>query len=134
LYIKEPKPTVTLATQVTVEVLALSVILVVTPVFHAVPAVAVKVIVEAPKVKVLVLLLLELKAPHEQACPLVSRVPLVRVSVLVAAIVKAADNCQTPVEPVKVMFPKVFPPLSIDCSVELVDTNLNALVSACPLV
>jgi hypothetical protein len=64
---------------VIVAVLVVTVRFVMVPQFQAAP-VPVIVIAEAPKVRVRALALDELRDPHEQVCPLVLRVPVVRVA------------------------------------------------------
>src|SRR3989338_1670976 len=91
-------------------VLAANVIAGVPPVVSAVPPL-VSVIALAPKVSARVFEAVEVNNPHEQVCPLVFRVTVVRVTVAVEPIVIASVSCQEPAVPLKVRLARVLVPV-----------------------
>jgi len=95
---------------VTTAVLAVTVMFVTVEFAQAAP-VPVNVIELPPIVNVRVFELTDESDPHEQVCPLVFRVPVVRVTVAVEPIVIASVSCQEPPLPLKVRLARVLVPV-----------------------
>ena len=79
--------------------------------FQTVALAPLMVIALAPIVIVRAFVLLDENDPHEQVCPLVFRVPVVRVTVAVEPIVIASVSCQEPAVPLKVRLARVLVPV-----------------------